>query len=88
MSYTIEQIAKEIYDANEVLDYNRKTIDELRNEQFENIGQVHDWRNYISGINSHGWQSKNLANWQAKTDLQMLIAYALAIVEADAENWD
>lgn len=53
---------------------------EYDEDEFENIGRVHDWRNYIS--------EDMIAIWHTFTDEQRKVIYENAEQIAFHEDWD
>lgn len=87
-NYTITEIMEQVYKEFDVYDYQKKTFEELKNEDFSDVGLVHDWRNYILWVSTHGNNSKAVKEWQNLSDIQRLLKYAKAIKESEAEYWD
>lgn len=53
---------------------------DVNNPKFEQVGKVHDWRNYVP----YEWQK----NWDNFTDREKQIIAVMAEMQADAEVWD
>lgn len=77
-----------IYKEFDISDYQKKSLEELKAEKFENISRVMDWRNYISGIGDPRWNAKGIAAWRKLSDMERFLKYVKAVTKAEAEDWD
>lgn len=53
---------------------------DIENPNFQNVGKVHDWRNYVP----YEWQEK----WFEFTERERQIIAVMAETQADKEEWD
>ena len=57
-----------------------RTLEAITNPEWERVGRVHDWRNYISEILQD--------NWDSLSEETRLVAYSMAGEQASSEEWD
>lgn len=61
-------------------DYLLFCLDNLDNPQFDKVGRVHNWRNYVPDAVK--------SRWPDLSEDAKLITYIIAEVQANREDWD